>query len=778
MPEPDLTRAVPRVCLVGTAPPRRCGIATFTDDLRVALESLHPPTPAVQIAMTNGGERYDYGSDVVFEVQASQLSDYRAAAEFVDQSDVDVVCVQHEFGIFGGPSGRYICSFLDGVSASVVTTLHTVLAEPSRELRDTLRAVAHRSDRLVVLADSAVGLLQDVYGIAPDKVRVIPHGVPDVAYSDPSEGDAKAAIGAAGRTVLMTFGLLGPDKGIDVVIDALPAVVAAHPEVLYVVLGATHPEIKRYQGEAHRRSLEAQVARLGLQDHVVFHDRYVGLDELCSFLRATDVYLTPYRGAEQIVSGTLAYAAGMGRAIVSTPYRYARELLADGRGRLVPFGDAAALGDTLVDVLDHPDEMARMRRRCYDFARSMTWPAVAQAYTDLFAEVVVQHERPAVAYTPAPLPPANFAYLRALTDDTGLLQHAPHGVPDRAHGYCTDDVGRALVVAIQGVARADDAVAASLVPTYLSFLRAAQRPDGSFDNLLGYDRRFVAGTASGDTVGQAAWGLGAVVSDASDEGWRSLAASLLERALPAIEQLHETKPMAYAISGLHGYLQRFPGALAVRRTLQRLATHLVERLAVTRAPGWEWFDAELTYGNARVPHALVLAGRACENDAWVAAGLSTLDFLLEATYSPGWATAAPGELGHFEFVGNDGWFPRNGHRTVYGQQPIEAGYTADACMAAYELTGEARYLERAEAAVQWLVGRNRLGLALYDPATGRCVDGLDRHGVSGNAGAESAVCALLAVLAVPSAAGVVDLSDAMPSVADEPDATDTAATAD
>jgi glycosyltransferase involved in cell wall biosynthesis len=731
------------VCLVGTAPPRRCGIATFTDDLRGALTGLAPPTEAIQVAVTDSGV-YDYGADVVYEVQASQLSDYRAAAEFIKTADIDLVCVQHEFGIFGGRAGRYIDELLDHLRAPVVTTLHTVLAEPPSDLRDATRRVADRSDRLVVLADQAVGLLVEAYGISADRVTVIPHGVPNMAAVEPD--DAKAAIGAEGRFVVLTFGLLSAAKGIEVALDALPAVVAAHRDVLYIVLGPTHPQVQRVDGEAYRTSLRSQVSRLGLEDHVRFDDRYVDLEDLCLFLSAADLYVTPYHNVEQIVSGTLAYAVGLGRAVVSTPYRYAQELLAEARGRLVPFADPAALAGALNVLISDPAGRARMRKLAHDHGRRMTWPAVAHAYQKLFADVVESHEqRPAAPPVQLVRPTPSFAYLRSLTDDTGVFQHACHGVPDRIHGYCTDDIGRALVAAVRGVARCDDPVAATLLPTYLSFLRSAQREDGRFANLLGYDRCFVTGTDSEDTLGQAVWGLGTVVSGSTEEGWRALACELLGRAVPAVAELTAIRAAAYAICGLHGYLERLPGALAVRRVMQRLAAGLESHLDEHHTPGWAWFEPKLTYGNAKVPHALLLAGRACDHERWITTGLTTLDFLVEVTFV----------AGRFDFVGNAGWYPRGGPRAQYGQQPIEAGYMAEACMEAYGVTGGLRYLELAQAAVDWFLGRNRLGQPLYDPATGRCADGLDRHGVSDNGGAESVVCALLALLAVPTAEGLV-----------------------
>lgn len=729
--------SAPRACLVGTAPPRRCGIATFTDDLRAALTAARPDAPAVQVALTDVGGAYDYGTDVVFEIQASQRSDYRTAAAFIDSSDVDVVCVQHEFGIFGGPSGRHVDELLEHVQAPVVTTLHTVLAHPSPELREATRRLAGRSDAIVVLADRAVDLLVDGCGIDPAMVHVIPHGVPTAPELD--RDLAKESVGLSDRTVLLTFGLLGPDKGIEVALEALSDVVRDDPSALYVVVGATHPHVLRDHGDAYRSSLEDRVTELGLQDHVLFVDRYVELEELCRYLAASDVYVTPYHSTEQIVSGTLAYAVGMGCAVVSTPYPYAQELLADDRGVLFPFADSAALGARLRALLEDDQGRDRMRRRAREHGTSMTWPAVAAAYSALFADVIARHERRARPWAEVALPAPSFVHLRALTDDVGVFQHAQHGVPTRAHGYCTDDVSRALAVTVEGVARFQDPFAAELVPGYLSFLLDAQTPDGRFANLMGFDRRFVEDTASEDTLGQTVWGLGTTVALGEQEGWRALAAELVERALPAVADLRATKAVAYAMTGLHGYLQRYPGALLARQTLRLLAERQLDRLDATSRDGWRWFDDALTYANAVVPESLIRAGQALDEPTWVATGIESLDVLLAATWNDG----------RFDFPGNQGWFTRDGIRARYGQQPIEAGLTARACVLAHEVTGELAYLERARDAAAWLLGRNRLGLALYDPATGRCADGLDRHGVSSNSGAESTICALLGLVALP-----------------------------
>lgn len=725
----------PSVCLVGTSPPRRCGIATFTDDLRKALTDSGSNVPAVQIALTDEGGVYAYGPQVVFEIRADELDDYRTAAEFVNGAAVDVLCVQHEFGIFGGEHGGYVDELLERVRVPVVTTLHTVVPDPSPELRAATRRLADLSDVLVVLAEQAVDLLVDGCDVDRDKVRVIPHGVPLGPDLDPER--AKEGILATGRRVLLTFGLLSPGKGVEVVLEALPAVVAEHPEVLYIVLGATHPHVLRRDGDAYRESLLARVAELGLRDHVRFVDRYVDLEELRRHLAASDVYITPYHGSDQIVSGTLAYAVGSGCAVVSTPYAYARELLAAGRGELVPFRDPEAMGATLGALLGDDQRLDGLRERARAHGQAMSWPVVGAAYRELFEEVVARHEARPLPALEGPLPGPSFSYLRAITDDVGVFQHAPFGVPARRHGYCTDDVARALVVAVEG-ARRGDPVAAGLVPGCLSFLQSAQQPTGRFSNLMGFDRCFVEGTASQDTLGQAVWGLGVAAAHAPSADWRALAAELLALAVPAAADLHATRAVAYAMTGLATYLSRDPGALQGRRVLRHQAERQLHLLSLHARGDWLWFDDALTYGNAAVPGALLLAGRVLDEPEWQDTGARTLDFVLQHTISGG----------RFEPVGNAGWFPRDGVKAVYGQQPVEAGLTALACTTAHEITGEVRYAEAATAAAAWLLGRNRLGIALYDRETGRCADGLDRHGVSRNAGAESTICALMALLAV------------------------------
>lgn len=728
-----------RICFVSTYPPRECGIATFTYDLREAFCRLRPGAEATVFAMANGAQVYP--SEVVFEIRQNQLGDYRLAAEYANLSGVDVVCLQHEFGVFGGAEGRYIIEMLDKLRKPVVTTLHTVLREPAPGYRETLMNVAQASVQLVVMNPLAVPILKEVYGIPEEKLRIIHHGVPDVPFVDPNY--YKDKLDVEGRFVILTFGLLSRNKGIEMVLRALPEVVRRHPEVVYVVLGATHPEVKKHEGEEYRLWLQRLVRDLALEEHVIFYDRYVDLSELLELIGACDVYVTPYRSREQITSGTLAYAVGMGKAVISTPYPYARELLADGRGGLVDYEDSPGLARAILNLVEKPALLHRMRKSAYEYGRSMVWTEVAARYAELFDRVVAAGARPA---RPArrrsgmltQIPEIKLDHLMRLTDDTGIMQHATYGVPDRRFGYTTDDAARALVVVMAHHRQFGDGAALDLAHRYLSFLQYAQQPDGRFRNLMNYARQFVDEQESEDTLGRALWGLGAVVAGAPAEPLRALAREMFERAAPRAAALQHPRAIAYAICGMFHFLQRYPGAALMRRRLLDLAEQLAGIYERSSRDDWRCFGDESTYANARMPQAMLLAYGISGEERHRRIGLEALDFLISLTYRDG----------HFDFIGNQGWYRRGGERAQMSQQPIEAGYTAEACLTAYQLTGEQRYLDLAQAAAEWLLGRNRLGARLYDFTSGACSDGLDPQGPSVNQGAEAAICGLLALLTV------------------------------
>ena len=738
------------IALIGNHPPRQCGIATFTSDLAAALDDV-TGAPSWVVAMNDRVEGYRYPERVRFEIGDEHREEYPQAARFLTLSQCDVVCLQHEYGIFGGPQGEHLLDLLGNLRVPLVSTLHTVLSHPSPEQRKVLQEIARLSDKVVVMAERARSFLEEVYDVPSSKIAHVPHGIPDLPFVDPDY--YKDHFGVEGRKMLLTFGLLSPGKGIEHCIRALPEIVTRHPEVVYVVLGATHPHVLRDHGEAYRASLQSLVAELGLRDHVIFHDRFVELDVLCEYLGAADIYVTPYLGESQIVSGTLAYALGAGKAVVSTPYWYAQEMLADGRGRLVPFRDVSAIAREVNHLLDHPVETTAMRKRAYSYCRGMVWREVGAAYQRLFEEAKqIRLWRPSVAAIAATrsraeaVPKLRFDHMLALTDDTGMLQHARYAAPNRAHGYCTDDNARALVAALGARHVGSDERVERAGRTYLSFLEHAFNDEsGRFRNFMSFDRRWLEDAGSMDSHGRAVWALGVLVAEGRRDWEQALGLTLLKKAMPALTDMHAPRPQAFAMLGLHAYLSRFGGDREARVAYDTLANALHLRFLLHGSPQWPWPEEQVTYDNARLPQALLQAARLLRRDDMGAIALSSLAWLVNAQTRP---PHGPDRRGIFAPVGNRGWWTRGGPMARYDQQPLEAGGTVEACLLAWSSTLEATWLHRARLAFNWFLGNNDAGAALVDAASGGCRDGLGPQGPNENQGAESTLSWVLARLAM------------------------------
>jgi glycosyltransferase involved in cell wall biosynthesis len=731
-----------RTLFIGNFLPRKCGIATFTSDLYRAVAGQPDADPLGVVAMNNTEDGYDYPDTVTFQIQQQSLDDYQRAARFINSSDADLVCLQHEFGIFGGDAGSHLGTLLADLEIPVVTTLHTVLEQPQPPYRRSMLDVIRWSDRLVVMSERAMRILREVYDVPDSQMALIHHGTPDMPLSNPDAH--KEQLGLAGRPVILTFGLLSPNKGIEHALEALPPVVERFPQLAYVVLGATHPEVRRHSGEGYRMYLEQKVRDLHLEDNVIFHDRFVEFDELLQFLSAADIYLTPYLCREQIVSGTLAYAVAMGRAVISTPYWYAEELLADGRGVIVEFGDAYGLTSAIGRLLGDKALRTQLRERAHAFGRQMIWSEVGHRYVAQFARVLEERRETRLAWTardilfsPPELPEVKLDHLLALTDENGVVQHAHGPVPDLRHGYSADDVGRALVVLSRAQSHQNGELA-DVMSGYLAYLERAQLEDGRFHNFMDASGRFLDKEGSEDTFGRVIWGLGTVLHLANDETLRRRAAHLFEKAAPHLRSLTHVRAKAYAICGLAGILKRFENAHVLRHTLEEMATSLVELYGVNREEQWHWFEDVVTYGNAIPCQALLWACSLTGDEAMCRCGLESLDFLISSQWN----------RNYFDFVGNEGWWVKDGARAIFGQQPIEAAYLTAACVAAYETTADEHYLVSAQHCFEWFFGRNRLNALLYDSATGAVHDGLDPHGVSRNTGAESVIAFLLALLSL------------------------------
>lgn len=738
-----------RIAMIGSYVPRRCGIATFTYDLAGAIDQdghdpVHAEHEAVCIIAMNDRERdYDYGPEVMVQIGQHRREDYRNAAEIINTGRVDVVSLQHEFGLFGGDCGAHILELIERLRKPLVTTLHSVLSQPTDRQRDVLCRVCSGSAAVIVMASRARLLLKDVYGVSLDRIRLIPHGVPDLPYGETEP--FKERFGLSGRPMILTFGLLGPGKGIETMLDALAKVVPDYPDVAYVVLGVTHPAIRRESGELYRISLERRAVDLGIQKNVLFHNRYVSNEDLREYLQAADIYVTPYRAKEQITSGTLAYALAAGKAIISTPYWHAQELLAGGRGRLVEFGDADGFADGLRELLGDEETRNRVRKAAYDFGREMIWSRVGEQYRDVFTHakrVFAEAGRDLVAERKIlmrmSVPELRLEHLFTMTDDTGMLQHALYATPDRRHGYCTDDNARAMIVSAMAWALFKEEAVLPKLHIFLSFLHFAYNTEtGRFRNFMSYERQWLEEHASDDCQGRAFWALGYLISHTPNDSTQQLAADLFRDAVPAIDTLSHARSWALTILGLYYYLREFKDDTEVRARFTDLAAQLNTAFVNKETEDWPWFEDAVTYDNGRLPQALIIGGHELGRPDMVERGLRVLRWLLRTQTAP---------QGHLSIIGQGGWMQQNGERARFDQQPLEAAALIGACKAAFRASGDAKWLAEMRRCFEWFLGRNDLGLSLVDFKSRGCYDGLTQSGVNLNQGAESLLAWLLSLL--------------------------------
>lgn len=741
MPKQSDTR---KIAFLGDYLPRKCGIATFTADLRCAVAAEIPAMQCPVVPVNDIAEGYDYPAEVRFEISEQDLPSYLRAADFLNITDVDVVCVQHEFGIFGGPAGSHLLALLREVRMPVVTTLHTILREPNPEQKRVMRELIRLTTRLVVMTERGRSILLDVYQAPAAKIDLIAHGIPDMAFADPNF--FKDEFDVVGKQVLLTFGLLSPNKGIEYALRALPEIIQEFPNVVYIVLGQTHPNLLRSEGEAYRLSLERLAKDLGVQKNVVFFNRFVELDELMRFIGAADIYLTPYLTETQITSGTLAYAFGAGNAVVSTPYWHAAELLSADRGKLVPFRDPAAISKAIRELLHDEPLRHSMRKNAYRLGREMIWSHVAKLYLQSFEQA--RHDHSFVGSKTSPiktldeqpgqLPELKLDHLFRMSDATGIFQHASFTVPNFAEGYCTDDNARALVLALMLQQLGHDAPAIhAQATTYAAFLNHAfDRSTRRFHNFMSFDRRWLDEVGSEDCQGHSLWALGLCVRQAGHDSFQNLAAELFEQALPVAAEFTSPRAWAFTLIGIDEYLRRLSGDRRAHQFRDSLTAKLTQRYADAATEEWQWFEEVVSYANARLSHAMILSGHSLKNESMLQLGLSTLRWLIKLQTS---------EAGSFKPIGSNGFYPRGGTRAVFDQQPIEAQVTVSACIVAYNATGDMFWVAEARRAFEWFLGRNDLGLPLYDPSTGGCRDGLHMDRLSQNQGAESTLAFLISL---------------------------------
>jgi len=736
-----------RVAVIGNYLPRKCGIATFTTDLCDAIHAEYGTTELLALPVNDTAEGYSYPSRIRFELSQDDLASYRQAADFLNFSNIDLVCLQHEYGIFGGSSGAHILELLRRLKIPIVTTLHTVLREPNPDQRAVMDELATLSDRLIVMSRQSAEILEDVFHVPASKIDLIPHGIPDLPFTDPNF--YKDGFGTEGKDVLLTFGLLSPNKGIENVIQALPSILSRHSNVVYMISGVTHPHVLRQEGEKYRSYLQNLSRDLGVAASVIFLNRFVSSRELVELIGAADIYVTPYKHKGQVVSGTLAYALSAGKAIISTPYLHAIELLDEERGVLVPFDNPQAIAEKTIELLDNATARHAMRKRAYLYSRDMVWDRVAQQYMGSFERVYNERLRRPRATFPAQnteksldrLPTVKLDHLHRMTDNTGILEHAVFNVPNYPEGYSTDDNARALIVAIllEEFGTSTTTGSLDLASRYLAFLWLAfDQTSKRFRNCLSYERQWQESEGSEDSHGRALWGLGTVLGRTKHAGLMGAAGRLFELAVPAAVEFNSPRACAFALLGLLEYLESFPGDRAALNAADALANRLLNSYLATRSIDWKWFENVLAYSNARLPQALIRAGTRSSNHAMVSAGLEALDWLAMIQRCE--------TNGHFVPVGSHGFYSKKTEKARFDQQPIEACAAVSAYLQAYRATGKGRWRKDAWTAFNWFLGDNDLQIALYDPSTGGCRDGLHPDRANENQGAESTLSFLMALL--------------------------------
>ena len=739
-PPADLPTRIDHIALIGNFLPRKCGIATYTTDVHDALKARFPRMRIDVWAMDDHPGRYAYPPQVTGTIAQDERSAYLEAARAIQDSGAQAIWVQHEYGIYGGAAGEHLIALLERTTLPVIVTLHTVLETPDPDQRRVMEALLNRAARIIVMAGKGRNILCRAHGVDQRKLAMIPHGVPDRPFADPAE--FKQRFGWEGRRVILTFGLLAPSKGIETVIAAMPAVAAQHPDALYVVLGATHPNLVEREGEAYRERLHALAGELGVEKNVAFVDGFVAQEALLDHLQAADLYVTPYPNPAQITSGTLSYAIGVGKPVVSTPYAHASEILADDHGVLVAAGDSAGFAQAITALFDDDARRDELARRAYARGRTMTWPRLAESAVTLIDAVL--RERPqriaAIAAAPGfePLAP-DFRAVERMSDTTGMFQHSILAVPDRRHGYCIDDNARALIL-MHRIDPVDATERDKWTSIYAAFVQFAWNADRRrFRNFMTFDRNWCEEEGSEDSNGRTLWALGVTASEARDSKYRDWARMLFDETAAMSFDFGSPRALAFAMLGAAAMLEAHPGHKLSCEMLDRFGGTLMALLAESRRPEWEWFEIVLAYDNARLPEALIRAGVAMERRDLTACGLKTLDWINARQTAPD---------GGFRAVGTDSFGRAYADPLPFDQQPLEAQATIDACLAACEATGAQRWADAAVRAYRWYLGQNDLGLPLASVRDGGCFDGLTPAGLNRNQGAESILALQLANCAI------------------------------
>ncbi len=731
-----------KIAFIATYPPRECGIGTFTRNLFnsvTACQDDGTQNLGMVVAMNDTDEAYDYPPEVKFSIRQEQQGDYIEAAKVINFSGADICIMEHEYGIYGGQNGVYILPLLHRLEVPLIVTLHTVLKTPSYNEKAILTEICKMAEKVVVMSNKAVEFLTTIYNVPESKISLIEHGVPDLNFNQVA---TKKEFHLENKKVLLTFGFISRNKGIETVIKALPELVQKYPDVIYIILGKTHPAVLRHSGEEYRIFLLRLVKNLKLEKHVLFLNEFINQNELFKYLYASDIYITPYLNEAQITSGTLSYAVGTGAAVISTPYWHAEELLSDGRGRLFNFNDSNGLATILMELLDNPSAMNELRTKAYEYGREITWPRIGGRYCELAASVLTEHvARPPKKeslFDPQLLPPFSLDHIRRMTDDTGIIQHAKFGIPNLKEGYCLDDNARALLMVLMANKQKKHPLALSLSPIYLSYIHYMQNDDGTFKNFLSFNRNFLDEVGSEDSFGRAIWSLGYLIGNAPNDAYYQSGKEIFFDAAPNFEKLKSIRSIANTMIGVSYYLRANPSDEGMIERFRKMAAILVDEYTKCRTEKWHWFESLLAYDNGMLPLSLLHASSILNDERVTEVAMESMHFLADITM----------KQGYLSIVGNERWYFRDGEQSMFAQQPLDALAMVLMFHQAYELTKKKEYLTHLYTCFMWFLGENDLRMSLYDFETKGCCDGLESYGVNRNQGAESTLAYLISHLTV------------------------------
>ena len=732
-----------KLAYIGTYPPRECGIGTFTMNLYKSMvtnkDASKDSIDGFIVAINDNEQTYNYPEEVKLIIRQEHQRDYLEAVKYINLSGADVCILEHEFGIFGGQNGLYILPLLSRLEVPLVVTLHTIVKTPSYNEKAVLQEICKMANKIIVMSHKAIEFLIDIYDVDKEKIVFIEHGVPDIQFS---QEQTKKEFKLTNKKLLLTFGILSRNKGIETAIKALPKVVERYPDILYVVLGKTHPNVVRNSGEEYRNYLQLLTKKLNLGNHVVFINEFISQKELFKYLSASDIYITPYLNEAQITSGTLSYAVGVGSAVISTPYWHAVELLDEGRGKLFNFNDSEQLTQILLELLDNPEMLKKLRGKAFDYGRTITWPKSGGKYISLVKqilkvkpEVLVKSE---TTIDPLMLPPFSLDHIKRLTDDTGIIQHAKFGIPNLKEGYCLDDNARALLMVLMTYRQKKDKLALNLAPIYLSYIHYMQNKDGTFRNFLSFNRNFLDEVGSEDSFGRTIWALGYLLYNPPNDAYYQTGKLIFFNAAPNFEKLQSIRSIANSMLGISYYLKSNPTDDSMKELLSSLADKLIKHYQENSSSNWKWFESLLAYDNGILPLALLHSAEILKNDKISAIALETTNFLTEIMLKDG----------YLSIIGNEKWFQKDGERSLFAQQPVDALAMVLMYNQAFHLTKDREYLTKLFSCFMWFLGENDLRMNLFDFETNGCCDGIMSDGVNRNQGAESSLAYLISYLVV------------------------------